>query len=191
LDNRSAESLKTDIKSLPDTTIPSEQQTQQTIEFVAKNVFTSPPTIRISYLAGALQALTLQLPVVLHKYMNPAELGSDDFFKRWKQIGGGSREAQNVFGVVAEGRTINRNFTKKVVEGFNWSILEGVDPNAKNVVGATVLRTTEGNNFGCLMRLEPNYETHMYRLTIRATDEVVPPILLKIMKERLEQGESD
>jgi hypothetical protein len=29
----------------------------------------------------------------------------------------------------------------------------------------------------------------MYRLTIRATDESVPPVLIKIMEERLGQGE--
>ena len=28
----------------------------------------------------------------------------------------------------------------------------------------------------------------MYRLTIRATDESVPPVLLKLMEERLSQG---
>ena len=81
LDNRSSETLKTDIKGLPDTTIPPEGQTQQTIMFECKNVFVDPPTIRISYLAGALQALTLQLPVLLHKYMEGAELSSEDFFK--------------------------------------------------------------------------------------------------------------
>jgi AP-2 complex subunit alpha len=30
--------------------------------------------------------------------------------------------------------------------------------------------------------------TQMYRITIRATDEAVPPILIKAMEERLAQG---
>ena len=34
-----------------------------------------------------------------------------------------------------------------------------MDPNAKNLVGATVLWTGEGGKYGCLMRLEPNYDT--------------------------------
>jgi len=161
LDNRSSETLKTDLTSLPETTIPPEGQAQQTIMFEAKNVFTDPPTIRISYLAGALQALTLQVPVVLHKYMSPADLGAEDFFKRWKQIGGGPREAQRVFGLVGKGRSTSRPYTRMVVEGFKWGILDGVDPNSKNMVGATVLHTTSGGKFGCLMRLEPNYETNV------------------------------
>lgn len=161
LDNRSADYLKTDIKGLPDTSIPPEGQTHQTIMFEAKNVFTDAPTIRISYLAGALQALTLQLPVVLHKYMDAAELTADDFFKRWKQIGGAPREAQSIFGLVSKNRSMNMEFVRKVVQGFKWGILDGLDPNAKNIVGATVLHTSEGGKFGCLLRLEPNFDTQV------------------------------
>ncbi len=208
VDNPSVEHLKIDSKSLPDTSIQPEGQTQQMIMFEAKSVFTDPPTIRISYLAGSLQAVTLQLPVVLHKYMDPAELSAEDFFKRWKQIGGPPREVQRVFGLVSGIRTTNMGFTRKVVEGFKWGILDGVDPNAKNIVGATVLHTSEGGKFGCLLRLEPNFETMVrhfdwymdvmreltmpqkYRITIRATDESVPPILMKLMEQQLAQGES-
>jgi AP-2 complex subunit alpha len=160
LDNTAAESLKTDIKGLPDTVIPPEGQTQQTIMFEAKNVFADPPTFRVSYLAGALQALTLQLPVYIHKYMDAAELSGDDFFKRWKQIGGAPREAQRIFGLNNKNRSMDIDFVKRVVRGFKWGILEGLDPNSKNIVGATVLHTTEGK-FGCLLRLEPNFDTQV------------------------------
>ena len=153
LDNSSAEKLKVDIKSLPDTTVHSGAQTQQMIMFEAKSVFTDPPTIRISYMAGSLQALTLKLPVVLHKYMEGAVLSSDDFFKRWKQIGGAPREAQKIF----QGFDVASDNTRRMLQGLKWGILDGVDPNAKNFVGATVLHTS-GGKFGCLLRLEPNSE---------------------------------
>lgn len=187
LDNRSSDNLKTDMKGLPDTSIAPEGQTQQTIMFECKNVFTVPPTIRISYLAGALQGLTLQLPVLIHKYMEGAELSGEDFFKRWKQIGGAPREAQSIFGLINKNRTMNLEFVQKVVKGFKWGIVTGVDPNVRNIVGATVLHCSEGK-FGCLLRLEPNFDTQMYRITIRATDESVPPVLIKAMEERLAQG---
>lgn len=162
LDNPSSAVLKTDVKALPETNIPPEGQTQTTIMFEAHNVFTDPPTIRISYLAGALQALTLKLPVALHKYMEGAQLSAEDFFRRWKQIGPAPREAQKVFGLISPGRKTTRGFTRKVVEGFNWGVLDGVDTkNTNNIVGATVLRTSDGGNFGCLMRLEPNYDKNV------------------------------
>jgi AP-2 complex subunit alpha len=90
--------------------------------------------------------------------MDPAELTAEDFFKRWKQIGGAPREAQAIFGVSGKGdREITESFVTKTVEGFRWRVLDMVDPNPKNVVGASVLHTSQGGKFGCLMRLEPNY----------------------------------
>lgn len=153
LDNRSAETLKADTKNLPDTTIHPGEQTSQTIMFEAKGVFTDPPTIRVSYMAGALQGLTLQLPVVLHKYMESAVLNSDEFFKRWKQIGGPPRETQEIF----DAFDIATENTRRLLLGFKWGVLDSVDPNAKNFVAATVLQTTAGK-YGCLLRLEPNME---------------------------------
>ncbi|KAK5169539.1 uncharacterized protein LTR77_005515 [Saxophila tyrrhenica] len=180
LDNPSPDQLKIDIKDLPNTTVHSNSQAQQMIMFEARTVFTESPTIRVSYMAGSLQALTLKLPVALHKYMEGAVLSSDDFFKRWKQIGGAPREVQKIF----SGYDVGYESTRRLLEGFKWGVLAGVDPNPRNFVGATVLHTS-GGKFGCLLRLEPNVEQKMYRLTIRATDEAVPPVLMKYMEERL------
>lgn len=132
--------------------------------FEAKKVFNKAPTVRISYLAGALQALTLKLPLTAHKFMDPAELSADDFFKRWKQIGGAPREAQAIIGIThgkESTREIHETFVHKVLQGFRWGILGGVDPNTKNFVGASVMHTSEGGKFGCLLRLEPNYASQV------------------------------
>ncbi|KAK0304923.1 hypothetical protein LTR91_018409 [Friedmanniomyces endolithicus] len=176
--------LKIDVKSIPDTSVPAGAQTQQMIIFEPLAVFPAAPTIRISYLAGSLQALTLQLPVTAHKFLTPASLSSDEFFKRWKQIGGAPREAQKIFGGfdVADGAA-----TKRVLEGLGWGVLAGVDGNERNFVGAGVLHLggKGAGKLGCLVRLEPNEGNKMFRLTIRATDETVPAVLMKIMEERL------
>jgi len=164
LDESEKANLTWDIKGLPDTTIPQGGQAQQVIMFEAKKVFEKSPTIRISYLAGALQALTLKLPIMIHKFMDPAELSGEDFFKRWKQIGGAPREAQQVFGLAGprDGeRELTEGFVRSVLEGFRWGVLHGVDPNQKNFVGASVVHTSEGGKVGCLLRLEPNYTTQV------------------------------
>ncbi|KAI2625349.1 Adaptor protein complex AP-2 alpha subunit [Hypomontagnella submonticulosa] len=191
LDESEKANLTWDIKAMPDSSILQGGQSRLIIMFEAKKVFTKSPTIRISYLAGALQALTLMLPLTAHKFMDPADLTADDFFKRWKQIGGAPREAQQIIGLAAGKagqREMTESFVRKTIGGFRWGILNGVDPNSKNFVGASVLHTSEGGKFGCLMRLEPNYTSQMLRLTIRATDESVPPVLLKLMEERLSVG---
>ncbi|RKF59499.1 AP-2 complex subunit alpha-2, partial [Erysiphe neolycopersici] len=164
LDPCEKKNLTWDIKSLAENTLYTGSQSQQMIMFEAKRIFEKSPTVRVSYLAGALQALTLKLPVTAHKFMEPAELSSDDFFKRWKQIGGAPREAQRIFGMKNgkdKDRTFNDSFIRKTVEGFRWGILDCVDPNKNNIVGASVLHTSECGKFGCLLRLEPNYGTQV------------------------------
>ena len=163
LDNPASAVLKADMRNLPDTDLAANAQSQQTIMFEARNAFDTPPTIRISYLAGALQAVTLQLPVLLHKYMEPAELASEDFFKRWKQIGGPPREAQAIF---SASHAFSPSSTRRTLQGLKWGILEGVDPNAKNVCGATVLHTSDSGKYGCLMRCEPNPDNMVSTLAI-------------------------
>ncbi|POS76665.1 hypothetical protein DHEL01_v204953 [Diaporthe helianthi] len=192
LDESDKANLTWDIKGLPDTTVTQGNQCQQVIMFEAKRMFSNSPTMRVSYLAGALQALTLKLPVTPHKFMDPAELTGEDFFKRWKQIGGAPREAQKIIGLApgSRDREMTEGSVRSVVSGFRWGILDGVDPNRKNFVGASVLHTSESGKFGCLMRLEPNYSTQMVRLTIRATDESVPQVMLKMMEERIAAGVS-
>lgn len=160
LDNaRSADVLKPDIKSLPDTELAPLAQCQQTIMFEARNAFIHPPFLRVSFLAGAMTSLTLQLPIALHKYMEPANLAADDYFKRWNQIGGEPRQAQGMFTLPGgPSRSFNAATTRQALEGFRWGILDSVD-KPQNFVGATVLHTSEGGKFGCLLRLEPKYDT--------------------------------
>lgn len=157
LDNRAAGQLKIDSKNLPEPHVPATGQTQQTFFFESLGPFTDAPTIRISYLAGALQAYTLQLPILMHRYMEPSTLSAEEFFKRWRQIGGGPLETQRTFGVSGKSKAISEGFTRRCVEGFKLRILDGVDPNPKNIVGCGVFQFVGGKT-GCLLRLEPNYE---------------------------------
>ncbi|KAJ5895373.1 hypothetical protein N7495_007064 [Penicillium taxi] len=187
IDNPAAPNLKIDSKNLPDPSVAASSQTQQTFFCAAHGPFSDAPTIRISYLAGALQAYTLQLPVLMHRYMEPSTLSADEFFKRWRQIGDGPLEAQKTFGISGKNKSINEAFTRQSVEGFGWKILDGVDPNNQNIVGCAVYQF-EGGKTGCLLRLEPNYEKSMYRVTVRATQEGIPQGLVKQMEQKLSQG---
>ncbi len=183
LDNPEPSKLKIDIKNIPDSSVAPSAQVQQTVMFNALSVFENPPTMRISYLAGALQAVTFQLPVVLHKFMDPADLSADDFFKRWRQIGGKPREAQQVFGLATGGRKarrMDRAFTNETAEQFRWRVLRQVDPNEKNIVGASVVHVA-GGKLGALVRLEPNFETKVCSR--------VDSLLLRAVKARLRDAD--
>ncbi|EXJ96227.1 hypothetical protein A1O1_01353 [Capronia coronata CBS 617.96] len=168
IDNKSAPNLRIDTKSLPDSHIDADSQAQQTIVCTSVAPFSEPPTIRISYLAGALQGYTLKLPILPHRFMDPSELSAEDFFKRWRQIGAGPLEAQSTFALRRPATDMSDAHIRDTVEGFRWRILDNVDPNPKNVVGCAVLQLEKGKT-GCLLRLEPNHQQKVchIRLSIR------------------------
>ena len=45
---------------------------------------------------------------------------------------------------------------RMVVGGNHFQLLDEIDPNKNNLVGAAVLHTAEEGKVGCLLRLEPN-----------------------------------
>ena len=54
-----------------------------------------------------------------------------------------------------------------VVDGFRYTILDGVDPKETNIVAMGTLHSAQGVDSTVLMRLESNTDVNMFRLTIR------------------------
>ena len=50
------------------------------------------------------------------------------------------------------------------IMGFGTALLDGVDPNPTNFVGAGVIHT-KNTQVGCLLRLEPNTQAQVHTLT--------------------------
>ncbi|CAI8015495.1 AP-2 complex subunit alpha-2 [Geodia barretti] len=67
--------------------------------------------------------------------------------------------------------------------GFGFSVLEGVDPNPANCVSAGVINTSSVL-IGCLLRLEPNIDSKMYRLTVRTSNDKVTEHLCSVLSEQ-------
>lgn len=156
IESQEPEALNCNLQKIPPATLNAATQIQQIVQLECKSPFFKCPVMRVSYLAGSLQTLTLKLPVWINKFMEVTTLDSQSFFERWKAIGGAPRESQAVFACRLSPKgdvDISRN--KKVVRGLRFGILDGVDPNPNNLVAASVFHTATGK-VGCLLRLEPN-----------------------------------
>lgn len=68
------------------------------------------------------------------------------------------------------------------LDSFGWEVIMNVDPNPDNLVGAAILHCKMGQ-VGCLLRLEPNRPSQMYRLTIRSSKDGVSKILCDLLQE--------
>jgi AP-2 complex subunit alpha len=67
--------------------------------------------------------------------------------------------------------------------GFGFSLLEGIDPNPENYVCAGIIHTKTAQ-VGCLLRLEPNSQAQMYRLTVRTSKDTVSEHFATVLAEQ-------
>ncbi|KAH9023756.1 Adaptor protein complex AP-2 alpha subunit [Lactarius hengduanensis] len=180
------EALSVTFAKMPATMVAPRSQSQQILHVECKKAFTTPPVITVSFLAGSHQTIALRLPVVLTKFIEPVILGASDFFERWKLIGGPPREAQGIFPVnLTSSGELDRERQQQVILGQKLSILPDVDPSPNNFVGAGVLHMSGDGKVGCLLRLEPNRDAKLCRITIRSTSEEVVGEVQRLIQKPL------
>ncbi|XP_056268605.1 AP-2 complex subunit alpha-2-like isoform X2 [Pseudoliparis swirei] len=180
----SSDALKTqlNIQAKPvDPTVEGGAQLQQIVNIECVSDFTDAPVLDIQFrYGGALQNIAVKLPVMLNKFFQPTEMTSQDFFQRWKQLGVPQQEVQTIFKAK---NPMDTDVTNAKILGFGVALLDGVDPNPTNFVGSGVIHT-KGTQVGCLLRLEPNAQAEMYRLTLRTSKESVSQRLCDLLSDQ-------
>jgi len=181
--------LTVSFPSIPVNKIEPMIQMEQGVMVECKGPFGKLPVLKVSYLAGSLQSFAIRLPVYLTKFIEPIPLNATTFFERWKQIGGPPREQQEIFKIkkTEDGEMMKSSKMAQLVAGMKLNILEQIDPNPNNLVGAGVLNTSANGKVGCLMRLEPNEKAHLARITVRTTNDLVSAELIKIITQPLKE----
>ncbi|XP_028454684.1 AP-2 complex subunit alpha-2 isoform X2 [Perca flavescens] len=156
-------------------------QIQQVLNIECLTDFSEAPLLNIKFrYGGALQNLTLKLPVTINKFFQPTEMASHDFFQRWKQLSLPAQEAQKIF---KANHSMDTEVLKAKLLGLGTALLDDVDPNPENYVCAGVIQT-KGQQVGCLLRLEPNAQAQMYRLTLRCSKDSVSKRLCELLAEQ-------
>ena len=151
------DALSLSFAKIPPSTIAPLSQTQQLLHIECKRFFADPPILTVSFLAGSHQAVSIRLPIFLTKFVEHVKLDQTEFFERWKLIGGVPREAQSVFPIdlTASGQ-LDSSKNRQAVSGHQFNILDEIDPNPNNLVGAGILHMSNEGKVGCLLRVEPN-----------------------------------
>ncbi|NP_001125028.1 AP-2 complex subunit alpha-2 [Pongo abelii] len=161
-----------------DPTVEGGAQVQQVVNIECVSDFTEAPVLNIQFrYGGTFQNVSVQLPITLNKFFQPTEMASQDFFQRWKQLSNPQQEVQNIFKAK---HPMDTEVTKAKIIGFGSALLEEVDPNPANFVGAGIIHT-KTTQIGCPLRLEPNLQAQMYRLTLRTSKEAVSQRLCELL----------
>ena len=200
------DALSASFAKLPPSTLAPRTQTQLLLQVECKKFFSTPPSISVSFLAGAQQSVVLQLPVLITKFFEHVSLVQADFFERWKLIGGPPRESQTIFPItLTEEGGLDLQRYRQVISGHRLNLLDGIDPNPNNLVGAGILHTSVEGKVGCLLRFEPNQDAkvcflrrkvyqdsnvnlktkQLCRVTVRSTSEDIAAEVQKLISGTL------
>ncbi|XP_053490124.1 AP-2 complex subunit alpha-2 [Ictalurus furcatus] len=156
-------------------------QLQQVLNIECLSDFVDAPVLNINFrYGGSMQNISVRLPITLNKFFQPTEMTSQEFFQRWKQLSAPQQEVQKIFKAK---HSMDTEITKAKIIGFGTALLDGVDPNPSNFVGAGVIHT-KTIQVGCLLRLEPNTQAQMYRLTLRTSRDTVSQRLCELLSEQ-------
>ncbi|MCI4383818.1 hypothetical protein PGIGA_G00031120 [Pangasianodon gigas] len=156
-------------------------QLQQVLNIECLSDFVDAPVLNIHFrYGGSIQNISVRLPITLNKFFQPTEMTSQEFFQRWKQLSAPQQEVQKIFKAK---HSMDTEITKAKIIGFGTALLDGVDPNPSNFVGAGVIHT-KTIQVGCLLRLEPNTQAQMYRLTLRTSRDTVSQRLCELLSEQ-------
>ncbi|XP_053304588.1 AP-2 complex subunit alpha-2 isoform X3 [Spea bombifrons] len=162
-------------------TVDGGAQVQQVVNIECVQEFADVPVLNIQFrYGGTLQNFSVKLPITLNKFFQPTEMNAQEFFQRWKQLSSPNQEVQNIFKAK---HPMDTEITKAKLIGFGPALLENVDPNPSNFVAAGIIQT-KSRQVGCLLRLEPNVQAQMYRLTIRTSKEEVSQRLCDLLSEQ-------
>jgi AP-2 complex subunit alpha len=157
IDVRSPQELKISVtQPLSQDAIPPVTQYSQTYNVECADVPKQLPVLVVSYnLAGIPITHSLDLPIVITKFMDSIDISAADFFNRWRQIGGPPREVQSIFSPAGQ---IDLAKVKATIAGMKFGVCQNADPNPDNIVAAGIVNTVSTGKVGCLIRLEPNID---------------------------------
>jgi len=165
-----------------DATLDAGAQIQQLVNVECVDEFLEYPTLTILFLYnGVQQRLSLKLPLTINKFFEPTEMNSEAFFSRWKNLSGSNQEAQSIFKAAVQ--PIEPTLIRTKLSGTGMKLLEGIDPNPENYVCAGIIHTRT-QQIGCLLRLEPNRQAQMYRLTIRSSKDSIARQICDLLCEQ-------
>lgn len=164
-----------------DSTVEAGAQFQQMVNLECVADFTSQPDLNVSFMNGGLPyKVSCKIPISINKFMEATEMNGDSFFSRWKNLSMPQQEAQKIF---KGSLPMDPTQTKTKLIGYGFSLLENVDPNPENFVCAGIVHT-RSLQIGCLLRLEPNSQAHMYRLTVRSSKDSVAQHMCEVLADQ-------
>lgn len=161
------------------------EQVAQLIQFLATEEFHDCPILHVEF-TYQLQPvhLTMPLPIVPSKFVEPLPIPAAEFLHRWKQIVAPEKEVVVAF---QSAKPIDiAAVTQVLSSGLRLQVITGVDPNPNNIVGAgTFLYNQNQSMSRIFVRLETTQETSSFRMSVKSDSALLASSYASLIVESL------
>eukprot|EP00013_Stygamoeba_regulata_P010408 CAMPEP_0177686490 /NCGR_PEP_ID=MMETSP0447-20121125/33595_1 /TAXON_ID=0 /ORGANISM="Stygamoeba regulata, Strain BSH-02190019" /LENGTH=977 /DNA_ID=CAMNT_0019196613 /DNA_START=140 /DNA_END=3069 /DNA_ORIENTATION=+ len=166
-----------------------DEQTQQLINLLCETAYNDTPTLKVSFtLNGTPVQLSFRLPVVPTKFCQPDPITPALFFHKWKQIVAPRQVYVAMFQGLASKPVDLAHITNVLTNGYNLSMVPGVDANPNNLVAAGLFHTERNQaQLTCLVRLETHSAANFYRISLRTDHYHLTAALASLIISQLGQ----
>jgi hypothetical protein len=151
----------------------------------------SLPKIKISFLSGnKKQSVTIAVPILLGRFMKPAELQAPQFVAAWQKY---SNEYQKkyTFSHDAEEEERLEAINAGIAKGMHMGIIANVERVSTNFCAAGTLHLTDDEEITavpCLLRLETITGQNIFRVTVRSgsaeASEALAESLVQVLRAK-------
>ena len=177
----SSPALKISSQPFANSILP-QAQLVQSLQIESLGEFAEPPALTLTFsVNGVPKRLNLLLPVAISKFTDPIQLSGEDFFGRWKQIGGPPKEVQRD---LKSPGPVDLAKIRSTLLGLKFSVLDGIDPSTTNFVSAAIFMTASAK-VGSLVRVQTSPADQAIRVTARATSPAVSQIIVDLICKQL------
>jgi len=179
-----AEAIILNVKQV-DSMVEAGAQFQQMVNVECIHDFATLPDLNLTFnYNGVQQQVNISLPISLNKFIEPTEMNGEAFFSRWKNLSLPAQECQKIFKATRPMELAETSAAAKIkLIGYGFQVLENIDPNPDNYVCAGIIHTRM-LQIGCLLRLEPNKQANMYRLTVRSSKAETSQTIVNILGDQ-------
>ena len=161
---------------------PAGGQSSELVNMKCLTEYDTPPILNLSFISNNTPVvLSINLPVLPHKFLQPLQLDLQSFGANWGKLG--DNETQTIYKATKESITIP--FIKDVLTKCGFAVLDGVDVNVNNLVAAATF-VSVSKQVPCLIRMETNAQAVMVRATWRVSSNVIGKAVREYLLSLLE-----
>ncbi|KAK6462336.1 adaptin N terminal region-domain-containing protein [Scheffersomyces coipomensis] len=182
------------LKQVPESTI--EDKSNLEIEIKVRGIVENneSPVLSLTFTCGgSFNQLHLKFPVLLIRTLSATALGSsDDFEKRWLQIGNllGTKEGESINIVKITSNSFSYSNIIRLLSRLGFAIVytsPETTPNDLLIKGAGILHTQK-SNYGVLTQIQSvNSDPNSYKIMVRCTGGGISEVIALTLKEILEE----